>query len=67
MFNNEEIENVINNFEFKIKKALRNTTYQEREDLEQEIKTKITEKLKTIEFEEPPNFWCLIKQVKNKT
>lgn len=33
MFNNEEIENVINNFEFKIKKALRNTTYQEREDL----------------------------------
>jgi len=38
---NKEIENIINDFEFKIKKSLNNTSYQEREDLEQEIKTKI--------------------------
>ncbi|MEN2467337.1 hypothetical protein [Ornithinibacillus sp. FSL M8-0202] len=57
---NKEIEKIINDFEFKIKKSLHNTSYQEREDLEQEIKTKIIEKIHSVEFGEAPSFWRLI-------
>ncbi|WP_042147997.1 helix-turn-helix domain-containing protein [Paucisalibacillus sp. EB02] len=57
---NKDIENIINDFEFKIKKSLNNTSYQEREDLEQEIKTKIIEKIHSVELGEAPSFWWLI-------
>ncbi|MEN2468191.1 hypothetical protein [Ornithinibacillus sp. JPR2-1] len=61
---NQQIEKIIQDFNFKIKKSLRNTSFQEREDLEQEIKTKIIEKIHSVEFGEAPSFWCLLKERK---
>jgi len=57
----EDIMEVIKEFTPKIKKSLFNTSYQSREDLEQEIKLKIIEKMRTIHFEDPPSFWSLVK------
>ncbi len=44
-------------------KGVLDTNYQDREDLEQEIRLKIIEKLFTVEFKEPPNFWCFFKPI----
>lgn len=54
---NEEALMIIENFTPKIKQCLHQTSYQEREDLEQEIKLKIIEKLATQEFNDTPSFW----------
>lgn len=54
---NEETLTIIENFIPKIKQCLHNTEFQEREDLEQEIKLKIIEKLATVEFQDAPSFW----------
>ncbi|MFJ7981372.1 hypothetical protein ACIQ1D_13905 [Lysinibacillus xylanilyticus] len=54
---NEEALKIIENFIPKIKLCLHNTDYQEREDLEQEIKLKIIEKLATVRFQDAPSFW----------
>ncbi|MGE7599941.1 hypothetical protein [Lysinibacillus fusiformis] len=54
---NEESLLFIENFSPKIKQCLHQTSYQEREDLEQEIKLKIIEKLATKEFINTPRFW----------
>jgi len=54
---NEETLTIIENFIPKIKQCLHNTDFQEREDLEQEIKLKIIEKLATVEFQDAPSFW----------
>ncbi|UPW82626.1 hypothetical protein [Lysinibacillus sp. Ag94] len=54
---NEEALTIIENFIPKIKQCLHNTEFQEREDLEQEIKLKIIEKLATVEFQDAPSFW----------
>lgn len=56
----QQIENILNNFNYKIKKSLKNTSYQDREDLEQEIKAKIIEKINTIELKKPPSFWNVV-------
>ncbi|KOS63840.1 hypothetical protein [Lysinibacillus sp. FJAT-14222] len=54
---NEETLTIIENFIPKIKQCLHITDYQEREDLEQEIKLKIIEKLTTVKFQDAPSFW----------
>ena len=54
---NEETLTIIENFIPKIKQCLHNTDFQEREDLEQEIKLKIIEKLATVKFQDAPSFW----------
>lgn len=54
---NEDTLTIIENFIPKIKQCLHNTDFQEREDLEQEIKLKIIEKLATVEFQNAPSFW----------
>ncbi|MEE3808220.1 MULTISPECIES: hypothetical protein [Lysinibacillus] len=54
---NEETLIIIENFMPKIKQCLHQTSYQEREDLEQEIKLKIIEKMATKEFKDTPGFW----------
>ncbi|WP_350344249.1 hypothetical protein PRVXT_000641 [Proteinivorax tanatarense] len=46
----------IDNMEPKIKKSLNNTTHQERQDLEQEIKLKAVEAVKTGKIK-PIGFW----------
>jgi len=50
------IEKLIEAFSPKIKKSLRNTAWQEREDLEQEIKIKIFEKCSLFKDAEVPGF-----------
>lgn len=54
---NEEMLIIIQNFTPKIKQCLHQTSYQDREDLEQEIKLKIIKKLTTKEFQNTPSFW----------
>lgn len=53
----KKIIEIIESFNGKIKQSLTHTSYQERDDLEQEIKLKIIEKLYTVEFREAPSFW----------
>ncbi|RTZ55917.1 hypothetical protein EKO25_10625 [Bacillus sp. SAJ1] len=50
-------EEVLDLFEKKIKKSLHNTPFQHREDLEQEIKIKIFEKINIINSINPPGFF----------
>ncbi|WP_375335792.1 hypothetical protein [Bacillus sp. WMMC1349] len=50
-------DEVIDKFLPKIKKSLKNTSIQEREDLEQEIKIKIFEKLKVLTEIKAPGFF----------
>ncbi|KWW12585.1 MULTISPECIES: hypothetical protein [Bacillaceae] len=52
----EELMNLINSLNPKIKKSLKNTNYQDRSDLEQEIKLKIIESYEKIAAIEAPNF-----------
>lgn len=57
---NREVEAILEQFNPKIKKCLQNTHFQEREDLEQEIKLKIIEKINCIKVNNPPSFWTLL-------
>ncbi|MDM5210452.1 hypothetical protein QUF94_03060 [Peribacillus sp. NJ4] len=52
----EELVNLIDSLNPKIKKSLKNTNYQDRNDLEQEIKLKIIESYEKIAAIEAPNF-----------
>ena len=52
-----DYEELLNMFEPKIKKSLHQTSYEKREDLEQEIKLKIYEKMKVINEIEAPGFF----------
>lgn len=61
-YTNKEIEQTIIDFDSKIKKCLYQTNLSEREDLSQEIKLKIIEKLMFIEFRDFPSFWELLKE-----
>lgn len=54
------VENILIIFKGKIKKSLKNIPYQEREDLEQELLTKIVEKINDVEFREPQGFWYMV-------
>ena len=49
-------QEVIADFEPKIKKVLINTPVQERDDLEQELKIKIYQKMQTLEEIDAPGF-----------
>ncbi|MCC2248969.1 hypothetical protein JUJ52_03225 [Virgibacillus sp. AGTR] len=55
-----DVSELIEDFNWKIKQSLNNTSYQDREDLEQEIKLKIIEKIYTVEFNDPPTLWDFI-------
>ncbi|MEB3752715.1 helix-turn-helix domain-containing protein [Geobacillus icigianus] len=56
----EEIVQILEQFEGKIQKNLKQTAYQERDDLAQEIRLKIIEKLINLEFSETLGFWSFI-------
>ncbi|WP_309487694.1 hypothetical protein [Bacillus sp. SD075] len=51
-----ELMDLIDSLNPKIKKSLKNTSYQDRNDLEQEIKLKIIESYEKIAAIEAPNF-----------
>ncbi|WP_036803248.1 hypothetical protein [Pontibacillus halophilus] len=53
----ERFNQIINAFDPKIKKVLANTPLQEREDLEQEIKIKIYEKMDVLDSFNAPGFF----------
>lgn len=52
----EELIDLIDSLNPKIKKSLKNTHYQDRNDLEQDIKLKIIESYEKIAAIEAPNF-----------
>ncbi|MGE7648079.1 hypothetical protein ACQKM1_09775 [Peribacillus frigoritolerans] len=52
----EELLDLIDSLNPKIKKSLKNTNHQDRNDLEQEIKLKIIESYEKIAAIEAPNF-----------
>ncbi|MES5395736.1 sigma-O factor regulator RsoA [Bacillus amyloliquefaciens] len=62
----DEMELLISRFSPMIKKKLSNTSYQEREDLEQELKIKIVEKADMLLCQEVPGFWEFILQLINE-
>lgn len=53
---NKEMEFILNQLESKIKKHVRETVLDEREDLSQEMKLRIIEKLESMLDEEVPGF-----------
>ncbi|MBB4823178.1 hypothetical protein HNO89_000396 [Sporosarcina luteola] len=56
------LEEIIREFTPKIKKSLSNTSWQEREDLEQEIIIKIYNKYKLLENSPVPGFFEFLSQ-----
>lgn len=58
----KEVEEILIDFDKKIQKCLNQTSISEREDLSQEIKLKIIEKLMSIEFRDTPSFWDLVQK-----
>ncbi|WP_428910316.1 hypothetical protein [Niallia sp. Krafla_26] len=52
----EELMEIIDYLDPKIKQSLRNTHFQEREDLEQEIKLKMIETYEKVSELDAPNF-----------
>ena len=63
----DEMELLISRFSPMIKKKLSNTSYQEREDLEQELKIKIVEKGDMLLCQEVPGFWEFILHLINES
>ncbi|GAQ18250.1 sigma factor regulatory protein rsoA [Oceanobacillus picturae] len=61
-----EIINLINKVEPKIKSSLSQTSYSEKEDLEQSIKLKIIESASKIESIESPGFFEFKNKFKSK-
>ncbi|AEP88206.1 MULTISPECIES: sigma-O factor regulator RsoA [Bacillus] len=55
-----DIEHLIECFSPMIRKKLCNTSYQEREDLEQELKIKMFEKADMLLCQDVPGFWEFI-------
>lgn len=62
---NEEIEIILGYLEGKIKKHVRETILDEREDLEQEIKEKILEKIPLLMAEQAPSIFEIARQIDN--
>lgn len=56
------VEHALTKLDPKIKKSLYYTKPQERQDLEQELKTKITECYYNDVFKHPPGFWEFAEQ-----
>ena len=61
--NTNEIIDLISTMEPKIIKSLTNTSYQEKEDLKQEIYLKIIEIIKKGNIKDVPGFWDMQKML----
>ncbi|AUD24542.1 MULTISPECIES: hypothetical protein [Bacillus] len=57
-----EFEEIIEMFSPKINKCIQNTPFQERENIEQEIKIKILEKIPVLQDITAPTFFDFIEQ-----
>jgi PP-loop superfamily ATP-utilizing enzyme len=55
--NNIDIETILEQLEFKIRKHVKETVLDERDDLSQEIKIKILEKVEVFLNEDAPGFF----------
>ncbi|KFN03478.1 hypothetical protein D0U04_14625 [Bacillus clarus] len=62
LIDSKPIEEIIDEFSSLIKRKLRNTSFQEREDLEQELKIKIWDKVNILMEQEVPGFWEFVEQ-----
>jgi hypothetical protein len=58
-----EVEFILNQLENKIKKHIKETVLDEREDLAQDIKIKIMEKLDVLLEEEPPSIFDYVSKI----
>ncbi|MCS0824653.1 hypothetical protein NX029_11790 [Cytobacillus firmus] len=56
----KEIKEILVLFEPKIRKTLLQTAVQDREDLAQEMRLKLIEKYRNIQFHKAPKFWDLV-------
>ncbi|PEA55040.1 hypothetical protein CON64_10195 [Bacillus pseudomycoides] len=59
-------DEILTFFQTKIKKNLRHTPFQEREDLEQEIKLKIYEKMDILNRLSSPGFFDFLEEMEKK-
>jgi hypothetical protein len=58
IFEDKDIEDLLEDFQYKISYSLHNTSFHERQDLEQELKMKIIEKMMYLNLETSiPGFW----------
>ncbi|WP_214483055.1 helix-turn-helix domain-containing protein [Bacillus sp. SM2101] len=64
--NEEALEKIILLFEPKIKKSLLLTKYEERDDLSQELKLKITNYIRSYDVDSTPGFWEMKNQLSAK-
>lgn len=64
---NHSLLKIIDLFSPKIKKSLKQTNYQNREDLEQEIKLKMIANIKEYEVDEIPGFFQMLEQLERKS
>lgn len=63
----QALQLIIDIFEPKIKKSLRLTTYNERDDLAQELKCKLVDSILEYDIEATPGFWELQEQMSQKS
>lgn len=59
-------DEILTFFHTRIKKNLRNTPFQEREDLEQEIKLKIYEKMDVLNRLSSPGFFDFLEEMEKR-
>ncbi|MGR3208249.1 sigma-O factor regulator RsoA [Bacillus glycinifermentans] len=64
--NDQDFEEWLEIFMPMIRNKLKNTSFQEREDLEQELKIKIHEKADMLLCQDAPGFWEFIADLVNK-
>lgn len=57
-----KIEKVLKELEPKINKSLYYTRFEDRQDLKQELKVKITECIRNNVFEQTPGFWEFVER-----
>ncbi|KKB75445.1 sigma-O factor regulator RsoA [Bacillus sp. FSL M8-0052] len=64
--NDRDFEEWLETFMPMIRNKLKNTSFQEREDLEQELKIKIYEKADMLLCQDVPGFWEFVADLVNK-
>lgn len=60
------LQEIIDRFEPKIKKSLNLTKYQEKEDLSQELKSKLVSCIQKYDIDSTPGFWELKERIEGR-
>lgn len=62
LYDNKDWEDILDDFQIKINLNLHKVPFHERDDLEQEIKLKIIEKMRLLKDIQIPGFWEFISE-----